>query len=87
MKISLTPTLEKFVTSSVASGRYASVTEVIQESLRFLEEYEALQETPTEVLQKQIAVGLEQAERGELTDGEEVFKELDAQLDSAAGPA
>ncbi len=80
--ITLPPHLEDFVASRVASGRYESVTEVIQESLRFLEQHEALLEIPAAELRARIAVGLEQADRGELRDGEEVFQELEARLAS-----
>lgn len=69
--------------SRVASGSYRSVSDVIQESLRFLEQHEALLEIPAAELRARIAVGLEQAERGELRDGEEVFEELEARLASA----
>ena len=87
LRIKLSPDLEDFVTTSIASGRYQSVTEVIQESLRFLEQHEALLETPVDELRERIAVGVEQADRGELRDGEEVFQELEARfttVDSAS---
>ncbi len=83
LSITLSPELEDFVASSVASGRYRSVTEVIQESLRFLEQHEALLEIPAAELRARIAVGLEQADRGELRDGEEVFRELEERIVSA----
>src|SRR5205085_11483455 len=38
MNVSLTPELEKFVQSRVASGRYQTASEVIREGLRLLEE-------------------------------------------------
>lgn len=73
INVSLTPHLERFVNSRVASGQYPSASEVIREGLRLLEEREeALRE-----LRGKIAVGLEQARRGELLDGENVFQELE----------
>lgn len=83
LKVTLSPDLEDFVTSKVASGRYGSVAEVIQESLRFLEQHEALLAVPLAELRERIAVGVEQADRGELRDGEEVFRELEARLPPA----
>ncbi len=72
VNVSLTPHLGKFVHSRVASGRYQSVSEVIREGLRLLEERgEAFRD-----LRNKIAVGLDQALRGELLDGEKVFQEL-----------
>lgn len=76
-KVSLPPDLEDFVASQVASGRYASEGEVIQKGLRLLEE----QETAEESLRSAVAVGLEQALRGELLDGEEVFEDLETRID------
>jgi len=38
MDVSLPPELEKFVSAEVASGRYRSASEVVQEALRLLEE-------------------------------------------------
>lgn len=76
-KVPLPPDFEDFVTSRVASGRYASEDEVIREGLRLLEE----QETAEESLRSAVAVGLEQAFRGELLDGEEVFEDLKKRID------
>lgn len=84
MMITLTRDLEEFVNTRVASGDYRSAAEVIQESLRFLEQYEALHATPVAELRARIAVGAEQADRGELLDGEEVFRELLDSADSAS---
>ncbi|HBL30450.1 MAG TPA: type II toxin-antitoxin system ParD family antitoxin [Acidobacteria bacterium] len=75
-KVSLPANLEDFVASRVASGRFSSRGEVIQEGLRLLEE----QEISDGVLRSAIAVGLEQAQRGELLDGEEVFEALERGL-------
>ena len=76
-KVSLPPDLEDFVASRVASGRYTSEGEVIREGLRLLEE----QETADESLRSAIAVGLEQALRGELLDGEAVFEDLEKRIE------
>jgi antitoxin ParD1/3/4 len=47
----------------VASGRYNSASEVVREALRLLEERERM-----EHLRSLLAVGLEQASRGELVE-------------------
>jgi len=77
MNVSLTPELERFVASRVASGRYQSASEVVREALRLLEEREQARQAALDRLRAEIAVGLEQAKRGELLDGDEVFRELD----------
>ena len=77
LTISLTPDLEHFVSSRVSSGRNRSISEVIAEGLRLLARQEVGSESSLAILRAKIAVGLEQAERGELLDGEEVFRELE----------
>ncbi|MFL6235698.1 MAG: type II toxin-antitoxin system ParD family antitoxin [Thermoanaerobaculia bacterium] len=76
LNVSLTPELEKFVESRVASGRYQSASEVVRDGLRLLEEREVSRQAALEEVRRKIAIGLEQAERGELFDGEEVFREI-----------
>jgi antitoxin ParD1/3/4 len=76
MNVSLTPELERFVESRVASGRYQSASEVVRDGLRLLEERETSRQVALDEVRRKIAVGLEQAERGELFDGEEVFREI-----------
>jgi len=71
MNVSLTPQLEKLVRKKVASGRYNSASEVVREALRLLEEQDRLREMRLEELRKEIAVGLEQLERGEHTEHDE----------------
>jgi antitoxin ParD1/3/4 len=77
MNVSLTRELEQFVNSKVASGRYQSASEVVREGLRLLEEKDLDRHAAFAQVKQKIAVGLEQARRGELRDGEEVFDELE----------
>jgi antitoxin ParD1/3/4 len=60
MNVSLTPELEKIVADRVASGRYASASEVIREALRLLEERDQLNQ-----LRQEVRLGLEQLDRGQ----------------------
>jgi antitoxin ParD1/3/4 len=76
LNVSLTPELERFVEARVASGRYLTASEVVREGLRLLEEREVSRQTALDEVRRKISVGLEQAERGELFDGEEVFREV-----------
>jgi antitoxin ParD1/3/4 len=76
LNVSLTPELEQFVQSRVASGRYQTASEVIREGLRLLEEREQAREAAIEELRARIRRGIEQADRGELLDGDAVFEEI-----------
>ena len=50
---------EAFVRQLVESGRYASASEVLRDSLRLLEEQEQLYQIRLEALRKEIQEGLE----------------------------
>ena len=76
LNVSLTPELEQFVQSRVASGLYQTASEVIREGLRLLEERERARDAALEELRTKIRRGAEQADRGELLDGEAVFEEI-----------
>ena len=82
MHVALPPDLEQLVTARVQSGRYSSVSEVIREALLLLEEREQLYEVRRQELRLKIAEGLAQLDRGEGIPGEQVFAELDAELDA-----
>ena len=77
MNISLTPELESFVDSRVASGRYQSASEVVRAGLRLLEQDEQEREAALTEVRQKIQLGLDQIRRGEVFDGEAVFDELD----------
>src|SRR5207248_1771072 len=79
LNVSLTPELDTFVSSRVATGRYQSASEVVREALRLLEERELERDAALAELRQKIAVGLVQARQGELLDGEAVFEELERQ--------
>ena len=76
LNVSLTPELEQFVQSRVASGLFQTASEVVREGLRLLEEREQARETALSELRAKIRRGMEQADRGELLDGDAVFEEI-----------
>ncbi len=80
MNISLTPELEQLVKDKVNSGRYHSVSEVMGEALRLLDERDRLQEKRLAELKAKILEGIEASERGEVVDGEEVFAEIEEDI-------
>ena len=68
MNVSLTATLEELVQQKVATGLYNSASEVIREALRLLEERDELRRMRLAALRKEISVGLDQLERGEVSE-------------------
>lgn len=85
MNVTVRPELEPFVNELVASGRYLCPDEVVYAALLFLKDQEDLRKIHLAELRKEIAVGLEQANRGELLDGEEVFGRLQERIRKDAG--
>jgi len=66
MNVSLTPELEQLVSDKVKSGLYNSASEVVREALRLFKEQDALKAYRLEELRREIAVGIAQADRGEM---------------------
>jgi len=67
MNVSLTPQLEAVVKAKVATGRYQSASEVIREALRLLDEYDRHRSTRLAEARHDVAVGLDQLDRGQAT--------------------
>ncbi len=81
MEIRLAPELEKFVAEKVRAGQFTDANEMINDALLLLRDHQAhLPTDPHELaeLRRQVAVGLQQADRGE-------FAEFDAQVIKAEG--
>lgn len=71
MEIRLTADLEKFVEEKVKAGQFANPTEMINNALLLLKDHQArLPTDPDELaeLRRQVAVGIEQADRGQFAD-------------------
>lgn len=62
MNVNLTPQLEEMVKKKVASGLYNSVSEVIREALRLMEEQDRLRAVKLEQLRQDIRAGLNSGE-------------------------
>jgi len=93
MNISLTPEQQRFIEEKVASGRYHTSADVVREALRLLMEREDDKQHQREAwvqeLRRKIEEGLDQADRGELLDADDVFSEIEKRIgrDRPAGPA
>jgi antitoxin ParD1/3/4 len=67
MNVSLTPELEQYVNGKVRSGLYHSASEVILEGLRLLKEKDDLHQKKLRDLRRDLQIGIDQAERGEVS--------------------
>lgn len=77
MDISLTPELEQFIEETVKTGRYRSVSDLINLAVSLLKDEENLDEEGTKELRRLVTVGVEEADRGDLApwDAEEIKAE------------
>lgn len=78
MNVHLTPELKKLVEDEVASGSYASASEVIREGLRLLIEDRRWRQEA----RAKLAEGLAQVRAGQLLDGDEAIEQLNRHIDS-----
>jgi antitoxin ParD1/3/4 len=81
MNVDLTPELEQLVQGRVKSGRYNSASEVVREALRLLEHRDEVFALRKEEIRKQIEEGWQAAKRGDVVDGNEVFDQIDKELE------
>jgi len=76
MNVSVGKDFEEFVKGKVASGDYASVSEVVRDGLRLLREKDLILEARLQSLRGEIQKGLDQADAGQLLDGPAVMAEM-----------
>lgn len=77
MNVTLTPELAAMIQERVESGRYGDASEVVGDAMQLLRERER-----SEHLNALLAVGREQAQRGELVKfTPELFDEVDRRVD------
>jgi antitoxin ParD1/3/4 len=76
MNVNLGAVFDSFIADLLKTGHYQSQSEVVREGLRLLKEREELKQLRLSELRREIAIGGEQADRGELVDGEETFGEI-----------
>jgi antitoxin ParD1/3/4 len=76
MNVHLGPAFDEFVADLLKSGYYQTQSEVLREGLRLLKEREEVKQMRLAELRKEIAVGSEQADRGQFVDGPEAFAKI-----------
>jgi antitoxin ParD1/3/4 len=77
MSLQLRPELQKFIDDQVQAGHYDSPEEVIEAGLSVLRQQDAQSDFAEGELDKLLAAGEADLERGDTHDGETVFREID----------
>ncbi|MDJ1177125.1 type II toxin-antitoxin system ParD family antitoxin [Roseofilum capinflatum] len=85
MEIVLTPELEELIENQIDTGQYASPSEVIWAGVKLLEEVNRIYQGRYTELRKEVQIGVEAADRGELLDAEAVFQNLEQKLKAKRG--
>ena len=76
MNVSLSTELEHFVAERVKYGGFKSESELIAEAIHALQEREAVLAKEREWLRKELQIGIDQINRGEVIDGEVAMERL-----------
>ncbi len=89
MSVDLAPDLESLVREKVNSGLYLSPDDVLREALRLLEDRDQLRAIRLEELRKEIAIGIDQADRGMVAplDMDAIRAKVAARLNDGANPS
>ena len=80
MKIRLLPEHEAFVREKVESGEYDSADDVVTDALFCFQHIEQFRALRREELRGEIQVGLDEADRGELEEADEVLNRIEQKL-------
>ena len=76
MNVHLGSAFDEFVAGLLKSGYYQTQSEILREGLRLLKEREEIKHMRLAELRKEIAIGTEQADRGEFVDGPNAFAKI-----------
>jgi antitoxin ParD1/3/4 len=79
--ITVTPEIETLIQMQLQSGRYTTQEEVVLAGLQLLEHRDSIYQGRFEELRQEVLVGVEEADRGELIDGDVVFQQLRDRLE------
>jgi antitoxin ParD1/3/4 len=84
MNVSLPQALAEFVEKEVASGNYATASEVVRAGLRMLREQRAVYEEKLALLRREIQVGIDDVEAGRIDSRpiEKIMAEINAEIDA-----
>jgi antitoxin ParD1/3/4 len=76
MHLTLRPEIQKLIDDQVASGNYPTREDAVAAGMASLRQQERMGDFTPGELEKLLAVADEEIERGEVLDGEEVFRQL-----------
>lgn len=71
---------DAFIKDRVARGRYETAGDVVREAIALLEQREHMRDAVIDEIRREIELGIQQAEAGQVRDGEEVFRDIRAKL-------
>ncbi len=78
--IQLTTEIEDLIAQQIKTGKYQDDLAVIEEGLRLLAERDRIYRGRFEELKREVMIGVEELRRQEGINGEEVFSELEEDL-------
>lgn len=81
MQLNVPPDLETLIKKRLSSGGYASVEDVLRRALEAQDAEESWTDEERRALRAHIEEGYQQAERGELIDGGQARREIQAMKD------
>ena len=82
MQLNVPPDLETLINKRLSSGGYDSVEDVLRRALEAQDAEESWTEEERLALSAHIEEGFQQAERGELIDGEQARREIQIMKDA-----
>lgn len=82
MNVSIGRELEDYIQQKVATGDYASASEVVREGLRLLKDRERSRDAEIEAIRKTIEEAWQQSETGPFLDGPAVMEEIRQRIEA-----
>lgn len=80
LTVTLPDDLDAFIRERVAAGRFADPSEAIQAAIALLERTEREGELTRDQIRREILLGIEQVEAGQVRDGDLAFREIREKL-------
>lgn len=78
MQLNLPPDLETLINKRLSSGAYANAEEVLRDALEAQDAEESWTDEERRALSAHIEEGYQQAERGQLIDGDQARRDIEA---------